>query len=129
MGKQKAVQDFVLKRLGCTCPDKIFADIEDRGPVSLSSLRIRCIIIGNRLLIHIWYVKEHNKFKKNLHAMLATGKKQRDALGLHRFRAVLAADDDLHHVEREAESCFSSFADRDDRMHIHVVATVDLKGL
>ena len=127
MNKLYRIRDFVQKKLGCTCPEKIFAEIEDDRPESLSSYGARRIVIGGRLLIYIWPVKEPGSFKENLLAMLGAGKRERDERDLNRFRAVLAVDNDLQHAANKAESYFSQYADRDDRMHIHVVSTDDLR--
>ena len=128
MNKWNRIRDFVQKKLGCTCPDEIFAEIEDDRPESLSSYGARRIIIGGRLLIYIWNVKEPGSFEENLLAMLEAGKRERDERGLNRLRVVLAVDNDLQHAANKAESFFSQYADRDDRMHIHVVSTADLRA-
>jgi hypothetical protein len=129
MNKKYRIKKFVQKTLGCTCPDKVFAEIEEEPLSLLSSSRARSIIIGGRLLLYIWNIKGPHMFQEDLLAMLEAGKRERDGRGLNRFRAVLAVDNDLQHYEKEAESYFSQYADRDDRMNIHVVSTADLKDL
>jgi len=129
MNRHYRIKDFVQKNLGCTCPDKVFEEIEDLPVAPLSAPHTRRIAIGGRLLIYIWNVKGTYKFKENLLAMLAAGKRERDARGFNRFRAVLAVDDTPQHVAKKAQLYFSHYADRDDRMHIHVVAIAALKDL
>jgi len=127
MEKQFPIKFFVQNVLGCTCPDKVFEQIEDRLVWLSSSPHTRSITIGGRLLIYVWEVDKAKELQEDLFAMLATGKKERDAHGLNRFRAVLAAETP-HIVEPQANLCFSLFEGKDDRMHIHVVPVSDLKN-
>jgi hypothetical protein len=129
MSRQYHIQDFVQHILGCTCPDKVFEQIEDRRVAPSFSPHTRIITIGGRLLIYIWNVKGADRLKENLFAMLEAGKKERDEKGLNRFRAVLAFDTAAQHCETSAKSYFSQYAGKDDRMHIHVVSTENLKDV
>ena len=129
MSRQDRIKDFVQNTLGCTCPDKVFEQIEDRLDAPSSSPHTRSITIGGRLLIYIWEVDGPDRFKDNLLAMLGAGKKERDGQGFNRFRAVLAVDGTTQNVETEAISCFSQFTGRDDRMHLHVVSKAALGNL
>lgn len=129
MSKDDCIKDFVQNILGCTCPDKVFEHIEDRRVASLSSPHTRCITIGGRLLIYIWNIKDVNTLRENLAALLVAGRKERDDRGLNRFRAVLAVDNNPAHFAAETQRYFSEFADRDERIHLHVVASADLEGI
>lgn len=120
MNNQHPIKYFVKHVLGCTCPDKIFDQIEDRQIQSSSSPHTRSIMIGGKLLIYIWEVIGSEGIEHDLEAVLAAGKKERDARGLNRFRAVLAAEDSRA-LSARAHHNFTLFADRDERMHIHVV--------
>jgi len=88
----------------------------------------RTITVGGRLLIYIWQVDNSADLAQDIAAMLAAGKKERDARGLNRFRAVLAVENPQT-IQLQANLCFSQFKDRDDRMHIHVVAVDVLKDV
>jgi hypothetical protein len=129
MAENLNIKKFVRQILGCTCPDKVFEQIEDRRSVSSASPHTRSITIGGRLLIYIWEVDEAEHFKKNFLAMLAAGRKERDEHGLNRFRAVLAVDEMPHGIAAEADLYFSLFAGRDDRMHLHVIPSSLLQNL
>ena len=130
MDKNLGIKKFVRQILGCTCPDKVFEQIEDRKVLPSVSPHSRCIIIGGRLLIYIWEIDEaEEQFKENFFAMLAAGRKERDEQGLNRFRAVLAADAMPHRFSSQADLQFSLFAGRDDRMHLHVVSRSVLQDL
>ena len=129
MAENLSIKKFVRQVLGCTCPDKVFEQIEDRRSVSSASPHTRSITIGDRLLIYIWEVHEAEQFKKNFLAMLAAGRKERDKQGLNRFRAVLAVDEISHGIAVEANLHFSRFVGRDDRMHLHVIPGSVLRNL
>jgi hypothetical protein len=123
------IRNFVRNVLGCTCPDKVFEQIEDEQVASCSSPHTGSLTIGGRLLIFIWHVRDRESFKSRLLAMLAAGKKERDARGLNRFRAVLAVAVTPDDIETEAQSYFKQYAGDDNRMHIHVVSSVALRDV
>jgi hypothetical protein len=129
MARQFAIKKFVRQVLGCTCPDKVFEQIEDKHVVPAVSPHTRVITIGGRLLIYIWVVNEPGQFKENFSVMLAAGQEERDERVLNRFRAVLATDETNKNFAAEAALYFSHFAGRDDRMHLHVVPQNALSDL
>ena len=129
MDKHLRIKKFVQNTLGCTCPDKVFEQIEDRQVAHASSPHMRSITIGGRLLVYIWEVRSSKKLKENLLSLLEAGRNERDECGLNRFRAVLAVDSTTHDVETEARSYFSQFAGTDDRIHLHVVSSATLKDI
>jgi hypothetical protein len=122
MSSPYSIKDFVRHTLGCTCPDKVFEQIEDRETVSPLSPHNRSITIGGRLLLYIWKVTETDNLRENLLAMLAAGRNERDERGLHRFRAILAVEEPLQQVAAEAKLLFMSYTELDDRMHLHVIS-------
>ncbi len=128
MKSQLRIKKFVQNVLGCTCPDKVFEQIEDRMVAPTSSPHTRSITIGGRLLIYVWEVDGLMDLQEGLLAMLETGKAERDARDLNRFRVVLASATPQT-VELQAKLYFSQFEDRDERMHIHVVSESVLKNL
>jgi hypothetical protein len=129
MSRQFRIRDFVQNILGCTCPDKVFKQIEDMRVASSFSPHTRSITIGVRLLVYIWNVKREEKLRGNLFAMLEAGRKERDERGLKRFRAVLAVDGIPQYVEREATAYLSEYTGKDDRIHVHVVSSADIKDV
>jgi hypothetical protein len=127
MKSQNPIKEFVQNVLGCTCPDQVFEQIEDRMVASASSPHTRSITIGGRLLLYVWKADELIDLQQGLAAMLKTGKKERDDRGLNRFRAILAVENPQN-VTPRVEHYFSLFADKDDRMHMHVVPLENLKN-
>ena len=124
---ENSIKGFVQNVLGCTCPDKVFEQIEDRIVVSASSPHTRTITIGGRLLIYVWEADDPVDLKRDLFAMLKTGRKERDDRGLNRLRAVLGVENPQN-VALRVEQYFPLFADKDDRMHVHVVSLQNLKN-
>jgi hypothetical protein len=120
MKNSNPIKDFVQNVLGCTCPDKVFKQIEHRVVDSAFFPHTRSITIGGRLLIYVWEADGPVDLQQGLVAMLKTGKEERDERGLNRFRVVLAVKDPQN-VAPLAAQYFSLFTDRDDRMHMHVV--------
>jgi hypothetical protein len=121
-----SIKQFVRQVLGCTCPEEVFEQIEDRQVQSTASPHTRTITIGNRLLIYIWKADDSDDLVPGISAMLADGKKERDARGFNRFRAVFAVENPQT-IQPQINLCFSQFKGSDDRIHIHVVSVNKLK--
>ena len=128
MESQLLIKKFVQNVLGCTCPDKVFEQIEDYHVLPSISPHSRSISIGGRLLIYVWKVEDRlEELQEGLLAMLEAGKKERDTDGLNRFRAVLAVENPQI-IAPKANFYFSRFQGKDDRMHIHVISLHTLKN-
>jgi hypothetical protein len=128
MESQLLIKFFVQNVLGCTCPDKVFEQIEDNPVLPSTAPHSRSISIGGRLLIYVWEVEDgFEELQEGLLAMLEAGKKERDADGLNRFRAVLAVENPQI-IALKANFYFSRFEGKDDRMHIHVIPLHALKN-
>ncbi len=125
MTSNQQIKHFVRHILGCTCPDNVFEHIKDQRVTADISPHTRTIIIGGKLLLYIWEVDNPDQLQEGIPAILTAGKKERDELGLNRFRAVLAADN-AGAIKNLAELYFSQCKRLDDRMHLHVVDRNDL---
>jgi hypothetical protein len=124
----QSIKSFVQEVLGCTCPDQVFEQIEDRQASSHTSPQTRSIAIGGKLLVYIWEVDDTSKLTENIYSLLESGRKERDQRGLNRFRLVLATED-TRTIKTRAELDFSRFKDLDENMHLHVIARQDLAGI
>jgi len=129
MKNSQHLKNFVQDVLGCTCPEKVFEEIEERRVLPADSPHNRSITIGGRLLIYIWEVRETEQFNRNFCAMLAAGRRERDQKGLNRFRAVLAVDPPYEDIAGRAALCFAGFCGRDERIHFHVVSSRTIQNL
>ncbi len=119
---RRELTKFVRNTLGCACPDEVFEHIETEeggeGEGRRPFLRIR---IGGRLLIGLWKIDDATPLKTGLPAILAAGKSERDRRGMNRFRLVIATDDPRA-VEPTAHNIFLKYAEKDDKIHLHVVS-------
>ncbi len=126
---RRELTNFVRNTLGCACPDEVFerieyedgGDGEDRRPC----LTIR---IGGRLLIALWKIEDAAPLETGLPALLNAGKSERDRRGMNRFRLVIATDAPGT-VGPPARAIFSNHAEKDDKIHLHVVSRQDAASL
>ncbi|MCF7983996.1 MAG: hypothetical protein K9L70_06300 [Thiohalocapsa sp.] len=121
-----AVEAFARERLGCNCPDSVFAHIlvEDAGS------GVWRIDIGGRLLIDL--APGRNAASAHwVYERLAAGLADRDRRGMNRYRLVLGADeaDQAWHAAcaEGAPSALARFAD--DRIHLHCLPRADVEAL
>ncbi|MEJ2508651.1 MAG: hypothetical protein P8009_04065 [Gammaproteobacteria bacterium] len=133
MTREAEVRDFVRRTLGCSCPEHVFDRIEDAECTARPGMPgYRRLVIGDRLLIYLVTPVEEEAavgaappagIAAQLPVVLASGRAERDRLGLNRFRAVVPSTDPprLEPVLREV---FETFRDQvgDDKLHLHVVA-------
>ena len=128
MTSNQQIRHFVRHILGCTCPDNVFDHIKDQRVTADISPHTRTIIIGGKLLLYIWEVDNPDQLQEGIPAILTAGKKERDELGLNRFRAVLTADN-AGAIKARAELYFSQCKGLDDKIHLHVIPSNDLKDI
>ena len=128
MTKNESIRKFVQNTLGCKCPDNVFEQIDDKQVTSKISPHTRSITIGGKLLLYVWEVNNPDQLQEGIPAILATGKKARNELGLNRFRAILVSEDPST-IKIQADFCVSQFRDIDDKMHLHVVSSKGFTGI
>jgi hypothetical protein len=123
---RKSIEHFVRTTLGCKCPDEVFDSISiERATTPDAALPHTRLVIGNRLLIHVFEAQ----FSKALAAAVARlarqGRAERDAQHFNRYRLVIGSAHPTQLLE-EARTRFASVAGTDDRAHLHVLATDQL---
>ncbi len=128
MTRNKQIKDFVRHSLGCKCPDNVFEHIEDQRITSGISPHTRSITVGGKLLLYVWEIDNPDQLQEGIPAILAAGKKERNELGLNRFRAILVTEDPST-IKIQADFCLSQFRDIDDKMHLHVVSSKGFTGI
>ncbi len=123
MIEKKNIKSFVKQTLGCECDDKVFELIESHEDVKVDNryLLANKINIGNRLLIYVIVLNDPRLLKNCLPALFSIGKKERDLSGFNRFRLVRVTEE-KNLIIRTAESFFNDLLDKDDKMHLHVIA-------
>jgi hypothetical protein len=128
MQHDQNTEDFVRNKLGCDCPDEVFEKIEYGEINSPKGGYARTITVGGRLLIYIWKISDPDQLEAEFSSMFAHGKDERDRRGLNRFRAVLAAEN-VETIRAMAEPLFENLVDKDEKTHLHIVATDDVVGV
>ena len=128
MTKNESFRKFVQSTLGCKCPDNVFEHIEDQRITSGISPHTRAITVGGKLLLYVWEIDNPDQLQEGIPAILAAGKKERNELGLNRFRAILVTEDPST-IKIQADLCFSQFRNLDEKMHLHVVSHKNFAGI
>jgi hypothetical protein len=128
MGIDQNTEDFVRNKLGCDCPDEVFEKIEHGEINPAEGIHARTITVGGRLLIYIWHIDDPSLMEAEFSTVFAFGKDERDRRGLNRFRAVLSADN-VEAIRAIAEPLFQALVDKDEKIHLHVVATEDVAAV
>jgi hypothetical protein len=115
----RSVETLVRERLGCTCEPAVFRDIR----LAKTAGGAWRIAIGGRLLIEL---VEHADGlpPERIEALLTAGRRDRDALGMNRFRLVLGGDTPV-----EASAAVRSLLRDDPRLHLHWQPTAILASL
>ena len=124
------MRQFVRDTLGCTCPDEVFDQIEFHPNAVLDDelTDLRTLVIGQRLLIHVWETNDPTRIQTLLPAVVEAGKQRRDLEGLNRYRAVIATDD-LESIGSVARRVFDHLENRDDKVHLHIIDRKDVVDL
>ncbi len=123
--QKAAIERFVRGTLGCQCPDEVFRNMEV-VPLALpgGSGTGHRLVIGDRLLIHIFTAAEQTDRPLRIEELAIAGRDERDRRGYNRFRLVIGMCG-----AGEAASLEQRFAGAlagDDRAHLHVVAANQL---
>jgi hypothetical protein len=124
-----AVRRFVRHTLGCACPDEVFNVIDSsNGSQASGSCYDSRLRVGKRLLIYLLTVEGPERLAVKLPQALSAGKRERDARGFNRFRAVLVAADRAS-ITGPAQRLFEAWVEKDDRTHLHVVAPAEVADI
>ena len=117
------IKTFVRQTLGCTCPEEVFDFIDCQRDIELShqiSLTNK-INIGNRLLIYIVKTDDSIFTRINLPVIFQLGRNERDSKAFNRVRVVIVTDK-IDEIKLIAENIVKNLADKDDKMHLHLIS-------
>lgn len=119
-----SLERFIREELGCQCPDAVFRDIGvESCPTSFGHWPgARLISAGGRLLVLVLDGDDSVAIRRGLPALVASGRRMRDARGFNRFRLVVATSLP-EALASSLMSCFENLEGKDDRLHLHVVAS------
>ncbi len=118
----QSIRRLVREILGCACPDEVFERIDFHSNSALNEelTDLRTIVIGQRLLIHLWDTNNPTSISSVLPRLVSAGRTQRDRDGLNRYRAVIMTDE-LDAIGGVARRVFNRLEDRDAKVHLHVI--------
>jgi hypothetical protein len=120
------IERFVRETLGCGCPDEVFQSIEVADASTTSgTVSFTRLVIGQRLLIHVWRPATAAALPEDVQALAAQGCAERDARGYNRYRLVIATAEPEGTIDAVA-AAFTDVVGDDDRAHVHVVAASEL---
>ena len=123
---RQSIEHFVRTTLGCKCPDEVFESIViEPAPKSRDALLCTRLVIGNRLLIHVFEAPSVNATAAAVSKLVTQGRIERDDKHYNRFRLVIASAHPTQLLD-DARTSFASVAGDDPRAHLHVLATDQL---
>ena len=122
-GDTTSMESFVRGALGCTCPDEVFQSVRIRNPqTAFTGLSQASLIdIGGRLLVLVIETDHWETLPARLATLLAQGRRLRDAEGFNRFRLVIATPE-VAAAQAALTAQFTALANRDERLHLHVLS-------
>jgi len=130
--KSEPIKFFVKDILGCQCEDSVFESIVQEKEVRLEPelLVNRVLIIGNRLLIYLYFFNNYNKNDLDviLPKLIAHGRAWREDRNLNRFRLVIISNDPTE-FETQANEIFVKNIGNDEKIHLHVLSENDINLL
>jgi hypothetical protein len=122
------LRTFIRQTLGCECPDEVLRRIECTSNLALpGGAGLGCRLdVGGRLLVYVLPTPvDPETLRSRLAAAVEQGITDRETGGFNRLRIVLAADDVVE-VEQTARRAFADCHCPDARIHLHIVALVDI---
>jgi hypothetical protein len=119
-----SLERFIRGELGCQCPAEVFQEIvTERCPAAFGEWPCGALVsVGKRLLILVLRCDDCVAMRRRLRSLFEAGRRMRDARGFNRFRLVVVTS----RPEAIASSlipCFENLEGKDDRTHLHVVAS------
>lgn len=127
---EQAIRSFVKGILGCTCPDEVFKDItcEVNATVLQCQDPVSRIELGDRLLIYLLITDKPEILERDLPVIIQIGKQERDRCGFNRFRTVVCANN-IGAITHLADDVFARDTEKDEKVHLHVVAWEHMKDI
>ena len=127
--KSGPIKFFVKDILGCQCEDSVFESIVQEKDVRLEPelLVDQVLIIGNRLLIYLYFINKYNKNDLGfiLPKLITHGRTRREVNNLNRFRLVLISNDPAE-FETQAHEIFNKNIGNDEKIHLHILSENDI---
>jgi len=119
---RNACKAFLNTLFDCKCTLEVFDSIAiERAPTPDAALSYTRLVIGNRLLMHVFEAQSSNATAAAVPKLARQGRAERDAQHFNRYRLVVAS---AHPTQllKEARTGFASVAGPDNRAHLHILA-------
>ena len=128
--RHKPIENFVRKKLGCTCPQEVFRNIEVvRNPEDFAAFSPDYSInLGGRLLVLVLRQQNLEKLSKKLQKIFSCGKSIRNERGFNRFRLVVPVTRNSQ-TEMVLDEKFQRLENLDDRLHLHTIDAELIPGI
>jgi len=126
MNKDNLIKSFVINKLGCNCPDEVFNIIKWQKEVQIDNniiLNYR-INIGNRLLVYIIEIEDHNFMNDNFFKVIKTGISDRNDNNFNRFRVAIISNN-IAEIGSIAQNVFNNLNIDDQKVHLHLMQKKD----
>jgi hypothetical protein len=122
------LRDFIRTTLGCGCPDEVleWIDFSRTDLAQEPAVKLTRIDVGGQLLVYVLEGEENPaRLQDVLPAIISTGVIERSKREFNRLRVVVASDRP-EELRTPLEQIFNASAPKDDKIHLHVVSTMEL---
>jgi hypothetical protein len=125
-----SLERFIRGELGCQCPAEVFQEIvTERCPAVFGNWSGGALVrVGKRLLILVLQCDDCTAMQRSLPSLVEAGRHMRDARGFNRFRLVVGTSRP-DAMASYLMPGFEHLEEKDDRLHLHVVAAGRLPAL
>jgi hypothetical protein len=119
-----SLERFIRGELGCQCPAEVFQEIvTERCPAEFGEWPCGALVsVGKRLLILVLRCDDCVAMQRRLRALFEAGRRMRELRGFNRFRLVVTTSCP-EAMALSLMPCFENLEEKDDRLHLHVVAS------
>jgi len=122
------LRTFIRSTLGCGCPDDVLEWIQCTHTelTQEEDTRITRIDVGGQLLVYVLEIEgPDRRAEEALPAVVAAAIVDRATSCFNRLRVVVAIDDP-DEMRSRLERSFDGSAPADDKVHLHVVSSIEL---
>jgi hypothetical protein len=126
MNKENMIKSFVINQLGCNCPDEVFNIIKWQKDVQIDNNIILNykINIGNRLLIYIIEIEDHEFMNDNFIKVIKIGISDKNNNNFNRFRLAIISNN-IAEIGSIAQNVFNNLNIGDQKVHLHLMQKND----
>lgn len=119
----ESLERFIRGELGCQCPAEVFQEIvTERCPAVFGEWPNGTLVcVGKRLMILVLQSEDFIAMQRSLPPLVEAARRMRDERGFNRFRLVVGTSRP-DAMTSSLVPGFERVKEKDDRIHLHVVA-------